>query len=262
MYVLLTKKIPFFGKDDKEVRKSIIRKKYNPEPIRCFSQYVQDLIADLLEKDYDKRLNAEKALTYEIFKVYQCKEAINKVDLKQIKSYVENIKRYKRNNIFQETAISYLIHNCDIDDVPIILQLFNLFDVNDNGKIGFTEFYDGLVKICGENITREEGRKIFLNLDSDKNNYIEQEEFVKAGVDKKVFLSDKMLKLAFDFFDIDNSGLITVEDIIQLFKDNVKINKEASSEFQKIIQTIDKNEKGKIDYEQFSIFMKNLLEQL
>ena len=71
-----------------------------------------------------------------------------------------------------------------------------------------------------------------------------------------------MLKLAFDFFDIDNSGLITVEDIIQLFKDNVKINKEASSEFQKIIQTIDKNEKGKIDYEQFSIFMKNLLEQL
>ena len=94
MYVLLTKKIPFFGKDDKEVRKSIVKKKYNPEPLHIYSKYIQDLIADLLEKDYDKRLNAEKALKYELFKVYKCKETINKIDLKEIEAFIENIKKY------------------------------------------------------------------------------------------------------------------------------------------------------------------------
>ena len=77
MYVLLTKKIPFFGKDDKEVRKSIKKDKFNPEPIQVYSKNVQNLIGDLLEKNVDKRLNAEKALTYELFSVYDCKETIN-----------------------------------------------------------------------------------------------------------------------------------------------------------------------------------------
>ena len=262
MYVLLTKKIPFFGKDDKEVRKSIIKKKFNPEPIQIFSKYVQDLIADLLEKNVDKRLNAEKALTYEIFKVYKCKETINKVNLNEIKPYIENIKKYKRHTFFQETAISYLIHNCDIEEVPVALKLFNLFDVNDNGKIPFNEFFDGLNKISGETFNKEEGKKIFLNLDSNKNNYIEQEEFVKAAVDKKVFLTEKMLKFAFDFFDVDNSGLITVEDIREIFKDNVNCDKKATDEFNNIIKIIDTDNDGKINYDEFSTFMKTILEEL
>lgn len=262
MYTLLTKKIPFFGKDDKEVRKSIVKKKYNPEPIQVFSQYVQDLIADLLEKNSDKRLNAEKALSYQFFKVYKCKETINKVDPKEMKYYFENMKKYKRNNIFQETAISYLIHNCDIDDVPVALKIFNLFDTYDNGKISFSEFYDSYCKLSGETISKEEGRKIFLNVDSNKNNYIEQEEFVKASIDKKVFLSEKMLRFAFNFFDIDNSGLITLEDIKEIFKDNVKRDKEAASEFNKILNTVDKDKNGKIDFEEFRQFMESLLNNL
>ena len=262
MYVLLTKKIPFFGKDDKEVRKSIVKKKFNPEPIQVYSKYVQDLIADLLEKNVDKRLNAEKALTYEIFKVYKCKETINKVNLKEVKPYFDNIKKYKRHNIFQETAISYLIHNCEIEEVPVALKLFNLLDINDNGKIAFNEFLDGLNKISGETFNKEEGKQIFLNLDSNKNNYIEQEEFVKAAVDKKVFLTEKMLKFAFDFFDVDNSGLITVEDIREIFKDNINCDKKATDEFNNIIQVIDKDNDGKINYDEFSTFMQTLLEQL
>lgn len=261
MYVLLTKKIPFLGQDDKEVRKSIIKKKYNPEPLKIYSQYIQDLIADLLEKNYDKRLNAEKALTYELFKVYNCKDIINKIDINEIKAFVENVKKYKRHNIFKETAIGYLIHNTDIKEVSQALKVFNKLDKNENGKVGFMEFYQGLCDITGEQYNKEDIRMIFFNIDSNKNNYIEQEEFVKAAIDKKIFLSEKMIKFAFNFFDVNNNGLITVEDIFELFKDNVKSEKEASEEFKKIISSIDINENGEIDLDEFTKFMKTLLEE-
>ena len=261
MYVLLTKKIPFMGMDEKEVRKSIIKKKYNPEPISHYSQYIQDLIADLLEKDIDKRLNAEKALTYDLFKVYKCKDAINNIDLNEIKAFIENVKKYKRHNIFKETAIGYLIHNTDIKEVSQALKVFNKLDKNENGKIGYMEFYQGLCDITGEEFNKEEVRVIFFNVDSNKNNYIEQEEFVKAALDKKIFLSEKMIKFAFNFFDTNNNGLITVEDIFELFKDNVKSEKEASEEFKKIISSIDINENGEIDLDEFTKFMKTLLEE-
>ena len=135
---------------------------------------------------------------------------INNINPSKINGFIENIKKYKKHCIFKERAISYLIHNCDIDDVSEILKLFNLLDKKNNGKILYIEFYEQLCEISGEKITDEEGRKIFLNLDTNKNNYLEQEEFVKAALDKKIFLTEKMLKLSFNFFDINNSGLITI----------------------------------------------------
>ena len=165
MYVLLTKKVPFLGSTDKERKKNIIKKTYIQEPLLGHSKCIQDLIADLLEKDYDKRLNAEKALKYELFKVYKCKETINKIDLKEIEAFIENIKKYKRHNILKETAIGFLIHNINIDEVAQALKLFNKLDKNENGKIGCMEFCQGLSDITGEKYNYEDVRKIFFNFD-------------------------------------------------------------------------------------------------
>ena len=261
MYILLTKKIPFFGKDDKEIRKSIKKNKFNPEPIQIYSKYTQDLIADLLEKDIDKRLNAEKALTYEIFNIYDCKGIINQIELNDMKPYIENIKKYKRHHVFKETAITYLIHNTDTDEVSKALKIYNKLDKKEKGKLTFMEFQESLKEVTGENFNEEEAKKIFVNLDSNKNNYIEQEEFVKAAIDKKIFLSEKMIRFAFNFFDVDNSGKITMNDIIQLFKDNVKYEKEAENEFKKIIELVDIDSDGQISFEEFSKFMKSVLEE-
>ena len=109
---------------------------------------------------------------------------------------------------------------------------------------------------------KSEAENIFYNVDTNKNNYIEQEEFIKAAVDKKIFLEEKMIKLAFNFFDVSNDGLITFEDIIELFRDSTdsEKDKEAKEEFEKIIKSFDTNNEGKINLEDFSNFMKVLLE--
>ena len=262
MYVLLTKKIPFLGDTQKELRSSITSGKYIDEPLKKYSNLVQELIDDLMEKNYEKRLNAETALTYKIFETYKCKEKINEMDINIIKNYIENIKKYKQSNIFQETAITYLIHNAGLDEVTDAYKLFNKFDEDGNGKISLIEFYNGLCKVSGNKLKKEEITEVFYNIDSNRNNYIEQEEFVKAAIDKKIFLSEKMLKFAFNFFDKDKNGSITIEEIIEIFKDGTDNDKELANELKKIIGQIDKNDDGLINFEEFSIFMKTLLEKL
>ena len=120
----------------------------------------------------------------------------------------------------------------------------------------------GLCKVSEQKLNKHEIFEIFNNIDIDKNNYIEQEEFAKAAIDKNVFLSEKMLKFAFNFFDKDNNGLITIEEILKLFKNNKYNDNDSSNEIKKIMKMIDKNDDGDINFEEFSQFMKKLLEQL
>ena len=271
MYILLTKKIPFLGETKKEIINSIVNKTYVKEPLLKFSDLSKGLIEELLEKDYDKRINAEEALSCNIFDYYKCSEKINKISMKIIDNYIENIKKFKKSNIFQEIAITYLIHNSDFDEIDDAYKLFNKFDNDGNGKIDSKEFYKGLCKVSGCKLNRDAINEVFYNIDTNRNNYIEQEEFVKAAVDKKIFLSENMLKFVFNFFDKEKKGLINSDDIIALFKSNMnngkessnnKDNKDLTNELNDIIKLIDKNGDKNISFEEFSQFMKSLLESL
>ena len=51
------------------------------------SQRLSGIINDLLERDYEKRLNAQQALTYDIFKVYKCKDNIEFILSDYLKMY-------------------------------------------------------------------------------------------------------------------------------------------------------------------------------
>ena len=136
------------------------------------------------------------------------------------------------------------------------------FDTDGNGKIDIDELYNGLSEITEKKFDKKIVKEIFFNLDTNNNNYIEQEEFVKAAIDKKIFLSDKMLKFAFNFFDSDKKGLITINEIALIFKNNIDNNKDSSEEIKNIIKLVDKDGDGKISFEEFSQFMRALLEKL
>jgi len=263
MYVLLTKKVPFAGKNLNEMKNNIIKKDYIREPLEKYSQNIRDLVDDLLERNHEKRLNAEKALTYELFKTFQCKELINEIKPEEIKTYIENIKKYKKRNNLVEIVLTYLIYNSDYEEIAGPLKLFNKLDKEESGKISFMDFYSGICFLSGENIYEDAARIVFHNLDTNNNNYIESEEFIKAAVDKKLYSTEKMIKFAFNFVDTKKTGLITIDNIIDLFKDSSDENKEENikKEFEKIFNNVDLDKDGKIDFNEFSIFMKTFLEQ-
>ena len=252
MYILLTKNIPFNGDSKDEIKEKILQGEYNEEFLKGYSKESIELIDGLLEKKARRRINAEKALDYQIFKYYKCKELINKIrDQNKVKNFLENIKRYKSKTILQETTLSYLIHNYfDLEEVQDAAKLFNLFDENSDGKVTLNELIDGMKVICGSDVASDEIENIFNNLDTDQNNYIEFEEFLKAAVDKRIFLNDNIIKFAFNYFDKHKKGEIFYEDIEEVFKNNVK-SEDVGEILREIISEVDSNKDGKISFDEF-----------
>ena len=176
-----------------------------------------------------------------------------------INRLVNNLKNYKCQSIIQETALAYLVHNYpDLDDVVNACKLFNQIDVNGDGKITSEILYKGISKYIHTSTIKNDIIQIFENLDRDHNNYIGYEEFIRAAVDKHIFLTDEVLKFAFKYFDINDTGEITYSSISSIFKDHIK-SKGIEESLKKIMDEVDEDRDGKITYSQFCILMKNIL---
>ena len=223
MYILLTHKIPFFAEKE-EIYKKILFEKYNTENLSKFSVNTSDLISKLLDREVNKRINAEQALEHKYFEEFKVKDLLNEIkDKKKIEKFVENLKKYKRKSILQETILAYLIHNfLDLEDISDACKLFDKIDVKGNGKISLDDLYIGLSLIIESDKLKDDIVEIFSNLDIDKNNYLSYEEFIKGAIDKNCLVDENILKFAFKYFDKENKGVITIKEISFIFKDHIK----------------------------------------
>ena len=98
---------------------------------------------------------------------------------------------------------------------------------------------------------KEDVDEIFEEMDSNNNGYIEYEEFVRAAIDKTIFLTDNFLKFAFKYFDKDGSGEISYNEIAEIFGDSIAKG-DVKESLKAIINQVDINGDGKISANEFS----------
>ena len=126
-----------------------------------------------------------------------------------------------------------------------------MFNMNDDGKLSKKELFNGLIKYFDEKNIKKEIDDIFLLLDGANRGFIEYEEFLRATLDQKILLSDENLVYAFNFFDKENTGKISVEKIKKIFVDD-KVSEDV---FRNIFNEIDSNKDGEIDFQEFKDMM-------
>ena len=133
---------------------------------------------------------------------------------------LNNLINYRNDNALKSLVLAYLVHNnMQLNQVHEAIKLFNTIDLNGDGQISKKELYKGIenfLGIAGKNL-RNKVDKIFNNIDIDHNGFIGYEEFIRAAVDIKTFLSSNFLKFAFDYFDRDKNGKITFDEVTQIF---------------------------------------------
>jgi calcium-dependent protein kinase len=260
MFVLLTKKPPFGGRNDAIIMQNIQIGKYKEHLLDEYSPYAKELVALLLEKNIKKRINAEQALNHPWFDVFKCKDILTDIqDKDTIKRFIENLKNYKRGSIIQETALAFLVHNYpDLDEVVNACKLFGQIDKNGKGKITLNDFIEGLNKILKKNM-EEDAKKIFENLDEYSSGYLEYEMFIRAAINKKIFLKEDTLKFTFNFFDKENTKKITSESILKIFEESIKKDANVKIELENMIKEASPNENLEMDFDNFTEFMKSIL---
>jgi len=105
----------------------------------------------------------------------------------------------------------------------------------------------------GSSITDVEMEKISLDIDQDRNGYIEYEEFLRVALNKNTLLSKENLKLAFENFDADGDGTLTAEEIKNI------LGTKNNEYFDKLLLKIDQNKDGLISFQEFSMLMNSIL---
>jgi len=262
LYILLSGKAPFSGKSDQLIIDKIKIGKYNMQ-IKQFenvSSEAKDLIVNLLQKNPNKRYNATKALEHAWFKKLDIKAETIETDVEKIKESLANIKKYNPQLKLQQVVIAYLVHNIpQLQSIREAYKIFLTYDENLDGKITKKEMLKVFKNILHiNNKPEEEVDLIFNKLDNDKNGYIEYEEFVRASINKEIFVKEEILQFAFKFFDKDGSGEITIDELKAVFclgKDREISEKVLIS----ILEKIDTDGNKEISYQEFKSMMEKII---
>ena len=263
LYILLSARPPFGGESDSEIMEKVSKGKYDLKspPFDTISSEAKDLIKCCMTMEVSKRISAEEALKHPWLQMNKAKELFNKIkNTDTIRKLVENLKNYHSISVIQETALAYLVHNFpQKSDVINACKLFNMIDLNGDGKITQNELYEGLNKVLKTDTLKNDVAIIFKNIDMDDNKYIEYEEFVRGAVNKEKFLSEEILRFAFRYFDKDGSGEITFDEIEAVFKQSITDKSKVHENLKKIFGEVDLNGDGIITFEEFATVMRRML---
>jgi len=114
MYILLTGRPPFNGINEDEIMKKIKEGNYDLSkyPWGVISDDAKDLVKGLLQIDPKKRYSAQVALNHKWFESEKIKTNKSAYDIKnrQVNKLVENLIKYKSDNILRCAVIALLVH--------------------------------------------------------------------------------------------------------------------------------------------------------
>ena len=205
LYILVIGKYPFIGKDKNEILNNIEHGNYSfPDGfVEKSSPEIRDLIQQCLQVNPSVRISARKAINHPFFDLYDSKKFFIHVTEAFLNKTINNIKKYDTKNSLQELTFTYLVHNYpNQDEITLIYRVFNKFNQSNDGKMTKEELKKGLLKYLfkgkkSKAAAEKEANAIFSKLDGNDNGYIECEEFVRAGIDKKLLKNKKVLKFTF-----------------------------------------------------------------
>ena len=242
LYCLITGKYPFNGKDKKEVFYLINSGKYNKKNLnkKNCSIEVKNLIKKIFTVDLNKRISIDDALNDDWFKLNE-KENNNLIINFDI---INSLKNFQFNNILKKEILYFFAKILKDTEIDKLKNIFSFIDKDNSGEIN----YDNLKEMFKENninINEKELQNLFKSLDFHSYGKINYTEFIAATLSSIKFSIEEKLKAAFNFFDINNKGFITIENVFEaLIPNNININKIG-------LEKIFKEKKSKIDFFEF-----------
>jgi len=253
MYIILSGTPPFNGKNNQEILLSVYNGcfTFRPPTFKTVSDLAKDLISKLLVKDPNLRLSAAEA--------YQHPWIQGLTPLSQISLEVfQSIESFVRSQKLKQATLIYIANRLTVNDIESMRRSFRNMDKDGNGLLSREELALGMKRV---------GRQIdeltFLNLcsvlDTNKNGYVDYTEFLAACLYNRDFSNQGLLRTAFQYFDADNSGYITRDEIKKALTGGDVSIILPESEVNVIINEVDKNQDGQIDYSEFLEMMTHKL---
>ncbi len=262
LYILLCGYPPFNASSEVEILELVEKGKYDFKKIEWdnVSNIGKEFVKKLMTYDPKQRITAEQALN-DPWILKFCTNTVAK-DLNKTRLAFENLKKFTAKQKLQQASIAFIVHQMSTNEhAKELRELFKALDKSSDGRLSLDELKEGYEKYFKDAACSEQEFQTMIdNLDSDKNGYIEYEEFLRATMKMDTVITDKNLELAFNFFDEDKSGKLEPDEIKKALGLTAESDKKEAEVLKKLIDEIDTNKDGVVSLDEFKELMKRVLQ--
>ena len=246
VYMLLSGSPPFAGQQDFEIIQKIKTAEVVFEGPRWvgISQEAKNFVLYLLTRDPKRRSRPFEAMDHPWLKTMLGKYSQDSGDSEIEMDVLTNIRLFSRQNAMRRAALGLIAMSMTTADVSAVEEEFRKLDRNKIGTIKLEELTEVLKAQL--HMSEAEAKLIFNRLDQTGDQEIHYTEFVAAALQAKLILNEKYIKEAFQKFDVDNTGLISEDDLRRVIGDEYK-----GENVGQILRQVDYKNNGYIDYDEF-----------
>eukprot|EP00331_Platyophrya_macrostoma_P013003 CAMPEP_0176418970 /NCGR_PEP_ID=MMETSP0127-20121128/7781_1 /TAXON_ID=938130 /ORGANISM="Platyophrya macrostoma, Strain WH" /LENGTH=491 /DNA_ID=CAMNT_0017799383 /DNA_START=45 /DNA_END=1520 /DNA_ORIENTATION=+ len=255
LYIMLSGSPPFYGKDNREILKAVEKGVFtlSLKPFLSCSIEVKDLISKLLVKNVSRRFTAAQAYNHPWVQQQVDKES---KDLIIDTGVLKNLETFLQQKALKKAVMLYVAQMIPEKEVENIRQVFMKMDENGNGVVSKDEFQKGFKLFKDTSkiaLDVEDVDHLFAAIDSNHDGVIEYTEFLAVFMDNYIFKNERYLRMAFEKFDLDKSGKISKEELIEVLGGGDLV---PLTEIDNIMQQADLNGDGEIDYNEILRYIK------
>ncbi|CAL0315840.1 unnamed protein product [Lupinus luteus] len=164
---------------------------------------------------------------------------------------LNRLKQFRAMDQFKKVALKVIAGCLSEEEIMGLKQMFKGMDTDNSGTITIEELKQGLAK-QGTKLTEQEVKQLMEAADADGNGIIDYDEFIAATMHMNRMNRADHVYTAFQYFDKDNSGYITIEELEQALHE---YNMHDGRDIKEIIAEVDADNDGRINYDEFAAMM-------
>ena len=255
-YIMLCGDPPFKGNSNHEIFNKILREdiKFSSKKWEKISDDAKNFVKNCLIKIPDKRPNAIQCLNNLWFKdILNDVHSVNNISV----DILNNLKNFSIKEKFTKMVIKYLLNTLTEKEKNIYKKAFYAMDYKHKGTIDIEDLEKSF-QIGKVSIKKEDLEKLIKLVDENGKNSLDYTELLIAGINKQKLFNEEKLKMAFQYFDVNNSGIIEISDLKDAM---LRFGKKIiySDDVNKLIQEVTKNmNKDCLNWEDFINIFKEI----
>ncbi|XP_051125295.1 calcium-dependent protein kinase 2-like [Andrographis paniculata] len=248
LYILLSGVPPFWAESEKGIFDAILNEQidFDSSPWPSISSSAKDLVRKMLTKDPRRRITPTQVLEHPWIKGQASDKPIDSAVLSRMK-------QFRAMNKLKKLALKVIAESLSEEEIKGLKAMFLNMDTDNSGTITYEELKSGLARL-GSKLSEAEVKQLMEAADVDGNGTIDYIEFITATMHRHKLERDEHLFNAFQFFDKDNSGYITRDELESAMKE-YGMGDEAT--IKEIISEVDTDNDGRINYEEFCAMMRS-----
>ncbi|KAF6176120.1 hypothetical protein GIB67_000214 [Kingdonia uniflora] len=249
LYILLSGVPPFWAESEHGIFNAILRGHvdFTGVPWPSISSGAKDLVRKMLNSDPKQRLTAFQVLDHPWIK-----EDGEAPDTPLDNSVLNRLKQFRAMNKFKKVALRFIAGCLSEEEIMGLKAMFKNMDTDNSGTITLEELKQGLSK-QGTKLSEYEVKQLMEAADADGDGTIDYDEFITATMHMNRMDREEHLYSAFQYFDKDNSGYITTEELEQALRE---FGMQDGRDIKEIISEVDADNDGRINYDEFVAMMR------